>query len=142
MIFCSILRLIFGSFLNVLIYRLPNHESIVLPASYCPNCQHKLAWYDNIPVISYLRLGGKCRYCKKPISPRYLIVELVNGGLLALSFGIFGLNSLMVLSCIFCSICLVITFIDLEHMIIPDSMNIGILIVAFVQIFLPNRLGT
>lgn len=139
--FVAFLGLVFGSFLNVLIYRLPNNKSIVRPASHCPNCQHKLAWYDNIPVVSYLLLGGKCRYCKKTISPRYLMVELINGGLWALSYSVFGFNGLMVLACVFISVCLVITFIDLEHMIIPDSMNIGILVVGIVLIFLPNRLG-
>jgi prepilin signal peptidase PulO-like enzyme (type II secretory pathway) len=136
----ALLGLVFGSFLNVLIYRLPIHKSIAFPASHCPKCSHKLAWYDNIPVVSYLLLKGKCRYCKEGISPRYLMVELINGGLWSLAYYAFGFNGLMVLACIFIAICLVITFIDLEHMIIPDSMNLGILTLGLINIFLPNRI--
>ena len=74
-----IIGAIFGSFANVLIYRLPRDMSIVYPASHCPKCNHKLAWYDNIPIISYIILGGRCRYCKAPISLRYPLVELITG---------------------------------------------------------------
>jgi leader peptidase (prepilin peptidase) / N-methyltransferase len=68
-----------GSFLNVVVYRLPRGQSLVHPPSRCPQCEHKLAWYDNLPVIGWIMLGGKCRYCKKPISPRYPIVEAITG---------------------------------------------------------------
>ncbi|MCR4821176.1 MAG: prepilin peptidase [Elusimicrobiales bacterium] len=73
------LGLIIGSFLNVCIFRLPNDESIVFPASHCPKCKTNIKWYDNIPVISWLVLGGKCRSCKQPISMQYPIIELLTG---------------------------------------------------------------
>ena len=73
----ALLGLCVGSFLNVVIYRVPNGMSIAMPPSHCPKCGYKLKWYDNIPVLSYIILGGKCRSCKEPISPRYTIVELL-----------------------------------------------------------------
>ena len=71
--------LLFGSFLNVCIYRLPRGLSVVWPGSACPHCERPIAFYDNIPVFSWLILGGRCRHCKEKISPRYLIVEVING---------------------------------------------------------------
>jgi len=76
-IFLGILGACVGSFLNVVIYRMPRGKSIVHPGSSCPRCSKPIAWYDNIPVLSYLMLGGKCRYCRTPISPQYALVELV-----------------------------------------------------------------
>jgi leader peptidase (prepilin peptidase) / N-methyltransferase len=75
-----------GSFLNVVVYRLPRGQSLIYPPSRCPNCEHRLAWYDNMPVIGWIRLGGKCRYCRKPISMRYPIIEAVTGSLFALFY--------------------------------------------------------
>jgi len=84
-LFVAITGLCFGSFFNVLIVRLPNDESILRPGSKCPKCGHALSWYENIPVLSWLALRGKCRACKAPISPRYVVVELLTG-LLFLAF--------------------------------------------------------
>ncbi|MEA3560834.1 MAG: prepilin peptidase, partial [Candidatus Omnitrophota bacterium] len=70
-----------GSFLNVCIYRIPRRESIITPSSHCPNCNHKLTWYENIPLLSYLVLRGKCRYCRGQVSFRYFTVELLAAGL-------------------------------------------------------------
>jgi leader peptidase (prepilin peptidase)/N-methyltransferase len=83
-----------GSFLNVLVYRLPNGISLISPASHCPNCQTPLAWYDNIPVLGWIFLRGKCRYCKKPISPVYPIVETVNGLLFAFYYYMFFVKAM------------------------------------------------
>jgi leader peptidase (prepilin peptidase)/N-methyltransferase len=75
-----------GSFLNVVVYRLPRNQSLVYPGSRCPSCEHPLAWYDNIPVFGWIMLAGKCRYCKKPISPRYPIVEAIAGSIFVLFY--------------------------------------------------------
>lgn len=79
LILSFIIGLCFGSFFNVLIYRLPRKESIVFPPSHCPNCNYKIKWYENIPVLSYIFLRGKCSNCSKPISIRYPIIELIFG---------------------------------------------------------------
>src|SRR4028119_1127421 len=89
-IFFFILGSMIGSFLNVVIHRVPNEESIVFPNSACPNCKKSIKPYDNIPVLSWLILGGKCRDCKSPISPRYLFVELLTGSLFLLVYSSVG----------------------------------------------------
>lgn len=111
---------VFGSFLNMCIHRLPRSLSIVRPGSFCPHCRHKLAWFDNIPLVSYLVLRGHCRYCRNLILPRYFIVELLTSSLflvLYLRFDIsasFYIFSLLMLALILAS------FIDWEHYLIPD----------------------
>jgi len=129
----------FGSFLNMVIYRLPRELSFGEPKrSFCPNCEHSLDWIDLFPIFSWLSTGGKCRYCKKPIAPRYLIVELVTGLLFA---GVWyrymcqTANPMVLAACInaFIVCCLVaIIFIDAEHFIIPDEINAALLIGALV----------
>jgi leader peptidase (prepilin peptidase)/N-methyltransferase len=115
-----IVGLIFGSFANVCIYRLPKGKSIIFPSSFCPNCNKKIKWYDNIPLLSYLILKGKCRYCKKPISPRYFVVEFITGLLFLFIYRKFGLSpsffiyTLLVLSLV------IIGFIDIDTFLIPD----------------------
>ena len=144
MILTYILTLILGacvgSFLNVLIYRTPNNISIVAPASHCPNCKTPLKWLDNIPVLSWLFLGGKCRYCKAPISPRYIMVELLNVVMWLLSVLVFWKVSplVSVASALTCSVLIIITFIDLEHKWIPDRFQIILLLIGIVvTIFSP-----
>ena len=88
-ILSGILGLCVGSYLNVVIYRLPNEMNLSKPGSHCTKCNYSLKWYDNIPVLSYLILGGKCRKCKSPISPRYMIVELFNAALWLLSVALY-----------------------------------------------------
>src|SRR6185436_2706425 len=78
-----------GSFLNVVVWRLPRGESLVTPGSHCPKCQHALAWYDNIPVLGWIMLRGKCRYCKAGISARYPTIEAITGGIFALYYVLF-----------------------------------------------------
>jgi len=135
-ILTGIIGLCVGSFLNVLIYRVPLEMSIVKPGSHCPKCQYKLKWYDNIPVISYLILRGKCRSCKEPISIRYTIVEVVTM-LLWLAVVLRFINE----SYIFTGIAMLaivafiaIFFIDLEHQIIPDRFNVMILLLGVVAL--------
>jgi leader peptidase (prepilin peptidase) / N-methyltransferase len=136
--FAFIFGAVVGSFLNVCIYRLPNEESLVFPASHCPKCGYKITPYDNIPLLSYLLLGGRCRSCKVRISPRYPVVELVNGLLALLLFMKFGFSLTFPVLFIFCSALVVITFIDLEHRIIPDVISLPGIIIGFaVSFFLP-----
>ena len=119
-VLAGLLGLCIGSFLNVVIYRVPNGMSIVAPPSHCPRCGYRLRWYDNIPLLSYLILGGKCRNCKEHISFRYTAVELLNTGLTLLSVRLFWDRSIpyAILASLLCSVLLCIFFIDLEHSLI------------------------
>lgn len=116
--------LITGSFLNVCIYRLPRNISIILPSSRCPSCNIPIKFYDNIPIISYIFLGGKCRYCKNNISLRYPLVEFLNGILYVTTIHKFGLELHSLFYLVFCSALLVITFIDIDFQIIPDLITL------------------
>jgi leader peptidase (prepilin peptidase)/N-methyltransferase len=133
----GILGLCVGSFLNVVIYRWPNNMSIAKPNSHCPTCKYELRWYDNIPVLSYLMLGGKCRSCKTHISFRYTAVEVANTVLWLLCAFLFWQKSIP-LACIYmlvCSIFICIFFIDLEHKIILDRFQIALLVLGVASIF-------
>lgn len=137
LIIAGILGLCIGSFLNVVIYRVPNGLNIAKPTSHCPNCKNPIKWYDNIPVLSYIFLGGKCRHCKEHISFRYTIVEILNAVLWLLSVLMFWDKSIF-FTCtlaVTCSVLLCMVFIDLEQMIIPDVLQIALLICAIVMIF-------
>lgn len=136
-ILAGIVGLCVGSFLNVVIYRLPNGMNLSRPGSHCTTCDYELQWYDNIPVLSYLMLGGKCRKCRKPISPRYITVELVNAMLWLLSVYIFWDQSpvLAILSAIILSTLICIFFIDLEHLLIFNRFVIIIGVAGFLAIF-------
>jgi leader peptidase (prepilin peptidase)/N-methyltransferase len=123
------LGLVIGSFLNVVIHRLPLDQSIVSPGSHCPACNAPVKWYQNIPLLSYLALRGKCGNCKAPISWRYPVVEFITGFLFWAAFKGFEPNALAIISqlriWIFISICVAVTFIDLDHRIIPDELSLG-----------------
>ena len=114
-----------GSFLNVCIYRLPSSMSIIKPSrSFCPQCKSAIKFYDNIPVFSYIWLRGRCRNCKASISLRYPLVELITGILAIAILFLFGLTLEGLVYFIFISSLLVITFIDIDHKIIPDIITI------------------
>ncbi len=115
---------VIGSFLNVCIYRLPKGLSVVSPPSSCPNCQTPIRPIDNIPILSYLLLRGRCHQCQAPISMRYPAVELLTGLLAVATFLRFGLQPALLLYFVFVSALLVITFIDIDYQIIPDSISI------------------
>lgn len=117
--------LLIGSFLNVCIYRIPQGESIVSPSSKCPSCATPIKFYDNIPLISYILLMGKCRYCKAKVSARYPFVEFLNAFLYAIVLNRFGIESpgVLLVYLLFTSILIVIFFIDLDHQIIPNSIT-------------------
>ena len=125
-----------GSFLNVVIYRVPEKMSLSKPASHCPKCGYKLKWYDNIPVLSYCILGGKCRSCKEHISFRYTAVEVMNALLWVASVAVFWKESIpyACLCAAACSVCIVIAFIDIEHMLIFDRFQIILAVLAAAMI--------
>lgn len=125
-----------GSFLNVCIWRIPREESIISPSSHCPSCQQPIRFYDNIPFISFLILRGRCRQCGISISPRYPFVEGLTAGMALLLFWKFGLSLQLVASFIFAATLIVITFIDLDHQIIPDVITLpGIPLFLLAAIF-------
>ena len=116
--------LLFGSFLNVCIYRLPRGLSVVWPGSACPNCEKPIAFYDNIPVFSWLILGGRCRNCKQKITPRYLIVELINALLFLGCYWHFGLTLATLKCAVFGFLLLGLIFTDAETHLLPDKMTL------------------
>ena len=129
-----------GSFLNVCICRMPKDESVVSPPSHCPRCDYRIRWYDNIPLLSYLLLRGKCRGCGIHISLQYPLVELLNGLLTLALFLRFGPTPEFLIYFLFCSSLVVITFIDLEHQIIPDEISLSGIVAGFVcSFFLPGH---
>ena len=113
-----------GSFLNVVILRLPAGESIVFPGSHCPKCDYALAWYDNIPVLSWLALRGRCRKCSAPISVQYPIVEAANGLLYYLVLRAFDFTPATAVYCLLCSALLALTVIDLRLYLLPDEITL------------------
>lgn len=127
--------LIFGSFLNVCIYRLPRGLSVVAPRSACPACHAPIAPYDNIPVFSWLILAGKCRHCREPITPRYAVVELTCGLLFLLSFLQAGPSVDAVKGCVLSFLLLGLTFTDAETHLLPDLMTLPGLAIALVLSF-------
>jgi len=132
---------IIGSFLNVVIFRLPRHESLVAPRSRCPACGGELHWFDNIPVVSFLALRGQCRACGASIAWRYPIVEAGTAGLFALAA--WRTTSLIDLGVawVFLSALVAIAAIDLEHQIIPDRITLPGIIVGFLSSFLGTRIS-
>jgi leader peptidase (prepilin peptidase)/N-methyltransferase len=126
-----------GSFLNVCIFRIPAEESIVKPLSQCPHCHHPIRFYDNIPIISFILLHARCRDCGGKISWRYPLVELITALLALLLFMKFGLTFNFLVFFIFTAVLIVITFIDLDHQIIPDILSLpGIPVFFLAAIFI------
>lgn len=125
--------LVIGSFLNVCIYRIPREESIAFPSSHCPSCNSSLKLYDNIPLFSYLFLKGKCRYCGTKISPQYPIVETLNAIIYLILFFYFNFSANFVFYALISPVLIVITFIDLKEMIIPDILVLIILILSVLH---------
>ena len=118
------LGLTFGSFLNVCVYRLPRGLSTVHPRSSCPNCQQLIAFYDNMPVVSWLILRGRCRHCKTRISPRYLVVELLTGVLFLACYACFGLTPATIKYCAFGFLLLGLIFTDAETQLLPNQLTL------------------
>jgi len=122
-LYAFIVGAVVGSFLNVVIYRVPRRISIVTPRSSCPACSTPIAWFDNLPIVSWLILGARCRRCRAPISARYPMVEAAAGGLAAFGVGLYGLTPVMVEIVVFAWLSLALALIDLEHQILPDVMT-------------------
>lgn len=139
-----ILGTIFGSFYNVVGYRIPKGQSLLYPSSHCTNCNHKLSWYELIPIFSFLFLKRKCKKCKQKISWFYPIFEFLTGILFALSYVIFGFSLECLYSIVFISMLLIIIISDYQTMIIPDSILIifsAILIILKYFVYDMNVIG-
>jgi leader peptidase (prepilin peptidase)/N-methyltransferase len=121
-----------GSFVNVVAVRVPLRRSVVRPASACMSCGTELAWRDNVPLLSYLLLRGRCRSCGETISPRYPAVELATAGLVAASFIAFGLSADALVSAFFCAVLVAISATDLEHRIVPNRIVLPAAVIVLV----------
>ena len=136
--FAFALGAIVGSFLNVVIHRVPNELSIVFPSSTCPKCKASIKPYDNIPILSWLILGGKCRNCKEPIAIRYPVVEALTGIVFLLVFWQIGLTAFLPICFIFAAVMVSLVFIDAEHMILPNVITYPLFVFAIlVRIIYP-----
>jgi leader peptidase (prepilin peptidase) / N-methyltransferase len=127
-----------GSFLNVCIVRIPRGESIVVPGSKCPTCGRAIAWYHNIPVVSWLLLGARCAYCRARISVRYPAIELLTAAVFAVHGYFFELGPLLVVRLAFAAVLIVLAFIDLDHRILPNRITLpGVAAGLGLSLFLP-----
>ena len=132
------LGLAVGSFLNVCIHRLPRQQSLAMPASRCPQCAAPLRWYDNIPLLSYVVLGGRCRSCRARISVMYPLVELATALVCLAAYFLFGPSPLLVARLVFACAMIVLFVIDLQHRILPNVITLPGIVVGFVfSLFLP-----
>ncbi|MEW6007717.1 MAG: prepilin peptidase [bacterium] len=132
-----IIGAVFGSFFNVCIYRLPKDMSIVFPGSFCPKCNFAIKWYDNIPILSFFVLKGKCRHCKEKIPIRYLLVEFLTGCIFFYLGSLYGLTYKLLIWLFFFSLLILIAFIDLETFLVLDKVvypgiAVGILLYIFL----------
>lgn len=141
-IFVFIFGAVVGSFLNVVIHRVPREESIVFPNSNCPKCKTAIKPYDNIPLVGWLMLGGKCRNCKEKISPRYPAVELLTALFFLLTYWQIGFTAFLPVALIFVASMIALIFIDAEHMILPNVITYPLFIFALlVRIIYPIIFG-
>ncbi|MGB7760968.1 MAG: prepilin peptidase [Bryobacteraceae bacterium] len=135
--------LLIGSFLNVCIYRWPLDLSVVRPRSYCPACEAPIVWYDNVPLLSYAILGGRCRHCRERISLRYPLVELLTGALFFLLVHRYGPTLYACKMCLFSAMMVALLFSDLEQRILPDEFTVWGTVAGLVfAIFAPTRSST
>jgi leader peptidase (prepilin peptidase)/N-methyltransferase len=140
--FMAVLGAMIGSFLNVVIHRLPREQSIVLPKSACPDCGAAIHFYDNIPILSFLILRGRCRSCRAPISPRYPAVEALGALLFSLVTWRDGLSFAMPFDIAFAAAMLALVFIDSEHMILPNAITYpGVLFALITRVAVPYLAG-
>jgi len=139
--FCALFGLCVGSFLNVVIGRLPAGGSIVHPGSSCPRCGNPIAWYDNLPVLSFLLLHARCRSCQNPISWRYPMVEILCGILFALAYLRFGPSLQLASAFVLLSSLVAITVIDLDHQIIPDVLSLPGVALGLLLSLAPGTIG-
>ena len=134
----GILGSLWGSFANVCVYRLPLKRGVVKGRSFCPKCKKKIFWYENIPILSYFILGGKCSKCKKKISIQYFLVEAISIFSFLIIYYLFGISLTTILLMILFLSFLIIFFIDLKHYIIPDVLTFPMMALGFFKSFDPN----
>ena len=139
--FAALFGAIIGSFLNVCIHRLPRDTSIVWPASACPTCGRALSWFENIPIVSYAFLLGRCRTCRAPISMRYPIVEALTAAMFALAWWYYGPGPLLVSRLVFGCALIVLFAIDLEHHLLPNVITLTGIIIGFLLSFTTDQPG-
>jgi leader peptidase (prepilin peptidase)/N-methyltransferase len=141
LVMVGILGLLIGSFLNVVIHRVPRKESLVSPGSRCPSCGYVLRWHDNIPVASFAMLGGRCRRCRVPISIRYPLVELITAIVFVAHYFVFGWTPLLAVRLLFSAALVALFAIDLEHHLLPDVITLpGLAVGLAASAFLPPGL--
>jgi leader peptidase (prepilin peptidase)/N-methyltransferase len=137
-VFLAAIGLAIGSFLNVCIYRLPRHESLSFPASHCTSCQRPLDWFENIPVIGWLALRGRCRTCGAAISSMYPIVEAITAAVFVTGYAIYGLTPLLAVRLLFACAMIVLFAIDLQHRILPNAITLpGVIAGLLFSLLLP-----
>ena len=129
---------IWGSFANVCIHRIPLNQSVAVKRSYCPNCGKTIKWFDNIPLISFILLRGKCRDCNKKIGSQYFLVELLSVLSFLLIYYLFGISITSLLFAILSIFFIIIFFIDLKHFIIPNTLTSPLMAIGFIKSFDPN----
>jgi leader peptidase (prepilin peptidase) / N-methyltransferase len=134
-VFAAAFGAVIGSFLNVCIYRLPQKLSIVWPASACPHCRRQLSWYENIPVVSFLALRGRCRTCREPIGVRYPIVEALTAAMFAAAWWYYGPGPLLASRLVFGCALIVLFAVDLEHQLLPNAITLPGILVGFAFSF-------
>ena len=137
-LFVIILGGLWGSFANVCIYRLPLDKGVVSGRSYCPKCKNQINWKDNIPILSYFLLSGKCRKCKKKISPQYVFVEFLSILFFTFIYFLYGITLTTLLLIILSLSFIIIFFIDLKHFIIPNEITFSMMVLGFIKSFDPN----
>jgi leader peptidase (prepilin peptidase)/N-methyltransferase len=134
-ILALIVGLIIGSFLNVIIHRWPRGRSVVRPRSHCVRCRKPIAWYDNVPVLSYVLLLGRCRYCKRHISIRYPAVELITGFFFFYFVQTLGVTAVAIKMCVLTALLVALIFCDLEKRLLPDQLTKGGIVLGLVFAF-------
>ena len=143
-VIAALAGLLIGSFLNVCVFRLPRDLSVVRPRSFCPGCEKMIVWYDNIPLVSYLLLGGRCRHCKERIPLRYPIVELTTAAAFGICAAALGPTLAAAKYCVFSAILITLIASDLEERILPDEFTLGgtalgLIFAVFVPIVRPDE---
>jgi leader peptidase (prepilin peptidase)/N-methyltransferase len=144
LVLAAMLGLSVGSFLNVCIYRLPRRESLVRPPSRCPRCERPLRWFDNIPVLSWLVLGGRCRRCQAPISVQYPIIEMLTAILVVGIVAVTPPGPLLASRLVLGTVLIVLFMIDLEHQILPNAITLSGIVIGFLFSLIapPGPLGS
>ena len=132
LLFAGVFGAAIGSFLHVCIYRLPRQLSIVTPPSACPNCGRRLAWYENVPLVAYVALGGRCRSCRAAIGARYVLLELITAAIFVLETWYFGLGLLLASRLVLSSALIVLFAIDLEHHLLPNAITLPGIVVGLL----------